>query len=271
MSISRNISIAIFFFLLLGCKESEIIIPPLEVETTGRTVLIEELTGVQCPNCPSANARLEAIQTVYSEQVIIIGIHGEFLTKPLAESQYDFRNQASIDLENKYKPFIGKPSIVVNRKFHPSFDLIANPIQAQWQTIIEDELLVEQEISITSDVLKENEDYIINVGVLPLIDIDSPVDIHIYITESHIIDAQEDITRLILDYEHNHVLRKIITDISGERISESMTANQVVNYSTTLSADDLDPSWVIENLELVIFVTDPEDKVLQSSLIHLMN
>ncbi len=271
MSIFKNICISIMIVSVLGCEEPEIIIPPFEVETSGKTVLIEELTGVRCPNCPSANARLEAVQLLYGDQVVVVGIHGELLTKPLEESQYDFRNQAAIDLENKYKPFIGKPSVVINRKLHPAFNLIANPVQSQWQSIIEDELQLEQEISITSDVLIENENYIINIGVLPLTNIASPVDIHIYLTESHLLDAQEDVDRIILDYEHNHVLRKTITDLSGERISESMTANQVINYSTTITPDDLNATWVEENLELVLFVTDNDDVVIQASLIHLIN
>ena len=271
MSIFKYICICIVIGSSLSCKEPEIIIPPLEVETSGKTVLIEELTGVRCPNCPSANARLEAIQTLYGDQVIVIGIHGELLTTPLDESQYDFRNQAAIQLENNYKPFIGKPSVVINRKLHPAFDLLANPVQSQWQSIVEDELQLEQEISITMDILPDNENFILNVGVLPLIDITSPIDIHVYLTESHLIDAQEDVDRIIPDYEHNHVLRKTMTNLPGEQISESMTANQVVNYSLTITPDDLNTSWIKENLELVIFVTDQEDMVIQSSLIHLVN
>ena len=30
------------------------------------------------------------------------------MTKPLAESKYDFRNQDAIDLENFLKPYLGK-------------------------------------------------------------------------------------------------------------------------------------------------------------------
>src|SRR5210317_832549 len=115
-------------FLTISCAEKEIVIPPLEVPITGKKIIVEDLTGVRCPNCPSANARLEAIQSIYRENLIIISVHGDLLTKPLPESNQDFRNPDSQALEESYAPLIGKPSAVINRKIHPEFSQITNPL-----------------------------------------------------------------------------------------------------------------------------------------------
>lgn len=256
--------------MLLACEEKEIIIPPLEVPTTGKTVVVEDLTGVRCPNCPSANARLEAIKSIYGENLIIIGVHGNLLTRPLNESKYDLRSEASVFLESSYSPLIGKPSAVINRKVHQEFSQIANPLQDQWQTIIERELQLDQLIAIQVEIIATSVDYQVNIGLLPLIDINQELFLHALLIENDIIDAQEDIDRVIPDYEHNHVLRSMITPVGGISISESFEAQQLINQAIDIAGASLDERWNLENLEVVLIISNKEKEILEATTLKLL-
>jgi hypothetical protein len=250
-------------FLLLGCSEPEVVIPPLDIPTTGQNVLIEELTGVRCPNCPSAAARLESIKLLYGENIILVNIHGNLLTKPLTESKYDFRNIDASALEENFKPFIGKPSVIINRKVHPEFELMANPLQDQWQTIIEKELQLEQQLSLVASTEATDEGRILNIGIIPLVSLDGDYFLNVFLIENNIIDAQEDVDRIIPDYKHEHVLRRIITPFQGFQLAPLSTPDQVINNSITIMEADLDENWDTENLEFVVFVVNENNEVLQ--------
>ena len=84
------------------------------------------------------------------------------------------------------------------------------------------------------------------------------------ITEDSIIDKQIDGSELIEEYEHNHVLRKVINGTWGSNIQLSTTSS---TYSYGYSLED---SWVRSNCNIVAFVYDNSNKeVLQVEKIHL--
>lgn len=138
-------AIAILFF---GCSEEPIMIPEFEVPVTNRVVLIEDLTGVRCPNCPKGAKAIENIISNLEGKVVAVGIHGTFLTKPIegnVASKYDFRNPKSIELEEYLKPFLGKPSVQINRRFFEGELYTSVDFIDQWQSYVEQELNRPQE------------------------------------------------------------------------------------------------------------------------------
>ncbi|NNF35003.1 MAG: Omp28-related outer membrane protein [Saprospiraceae bacterium] len=259
---SKNyITYIILCILIAGCSEPEVIIPPLEVPTSGKHVLVEDLTGVRCPNCPSANARLEAIKSIYGENLIIVGVHGDLLTRPLPESKFDFRNPSSRALEQSLGPILGKPSAVINRKIHPEFSNMANPLQDQWQTIVERELQLPQQIVLQMDVIPIDSDYMLNIGILPMADLGSGYRLHVMVTENNIIDAQEDVDRIIDDYEHNHILRAIVSPFEGILLDRPLQKDDLINTSLNIEGDMIEPFTTIDNMEIIVFITDDEGSV----------
>lgn len=261
----RNFSSKMLVVILLafGCSEPEIIIPPFEIPTSGQNVMIEELTGVRCPNCPSAAARLESIKLLYGDNIILVNIHGNLLTRPLPESKFDFRNDDASALEESFKPLIGKPSVIINRKIHPEFELLANPLQDQWQNIVENELQLEQTITLTSSIEASSAGYELSIGSIPLSSLSGKYFLHVYLTENNIIDAQEDVDRIIPDYKHDHVLRKIITPRDGNALPPLDIPDKIINSQIAISNTTFDATWVEENMELVIFITNDEGHVIQ--------
>jgi len=259
--------------LLFGaCEEKEVIIPDPPQINTDKVVLVEELTGVRCPNCPAGAERIKSIELLYGDNMVVVAVHGTDLTKPLEESKYDFRNDDAIALENFLKPYLGKPAAYFNRVFFPELESDwGNSFSGQWQGYVEDELAKEPviDLSIIKDYNPETRKLDITVGARALIDLEGEFKLTIMLTEGKIIDAQDDQTEIILDYEHNHVLREIITQFNGDFFADRLEVDNPIarNYSFTLPVTE-DGLWNDEHIEVVAFIANTEgesEEVLQAA------
>ncbi len=265
-------------FMVSSCEEKMVVIPEFEAIETGKVVFVEELTGVRCPNCPAGSERLKSIQTLYPDNVVVVAIHGIDLAKPLDESRYDFRNDDAADLEIFLKEWLGKPSAYFNRvRFEELGEIWGNPASGQWQGYIERELEKEQviDLSMTKSYNQETRELEITIGALPLVDLDGEFKVTIMLTESGIVDAQDDQNSIILDYVHNHVLMDVITNFDGDAFANALVKNQPVakTYVYTIP-DDGSGLWNVENLEIAAFVANTEgesEEILQGAYSLLLD
>lgn len=264
-----------FLFLLCACTEKEIIIPPFEPIVSDRVVLVEEVTGVRCPNCPSGSAKIASLVEQFPNQVIAVGIHGSFLTSPYSDSKYDFRHEAARELENFLKPWEGKPAAFVNRKKFEEeplrsiseFDLLSTYVT---QELNEPHQL---EISMSTIYNEVNREVEINLGIIPLADLSGDFRLSIMIAENHIIDKQANVGEIIDAYEHNHVLRSMLTAFDGDPYATDLKNGELSNVSFTYTIPSEDGIWVPENLEIIAFVADhSNDKkdILQAAIIPVL-
>jgi hypothetical protein len=250
----RVFSLFVFLLSLCTCTETPVLIPDFEAPVSGKTVLIEDLTGVRCPNCPRGATALESISKKYIDKIIIIGIHGNLLTKPHTDSKYDFRSTKSIALEESLKPFLGKPSVQINRKFFEGETYTSIDQIDLWQSYVEKELARPQEmdIIITPKYTTNTRKLLLDITATPLIDEQGSYKISAYIIENNLIDPQETIGSIIKDYKHDHVLRDMLTDVKGDELGSKL----VKNTSIKKSYEYLIPSSVIPaNTEVVVMVS----------------
>jgi len=254
--------ISLFFLLVLSClscTEKPIDIPDFVPPDSERVVLLEELTGVRCPNCPSGAAKVAELLQLYEGQVVAMAIHGEFDATPLNESKYDFRSDQARELEQYLYPFWGKPAAAINRVVNTNGELGIIGIDT-WAGYIEAELQKPHQLDLflETDFDENTRELNIRVNSFPLADIQGTLHLSVAITESHIIDAQLNQTTVIPDYEHNHVFRIMLTDVKGNLLSNGLTKNELItsNYNFTLP-DDAE-LWVPENCRVVAFVTKIE-------------
>jgi len=259
---------------IISCEEQPVIIPEMTVPVTDKVVLLEELTGVRCPNCPKGVATVEAIQAQFPGKVISYGIHGNQLTKPHDDSKYDFRYPDAIELEETLKPFFGKPAAAINRKLFDGEPFISSIAVDLWASFVEEELQKEQEVNIIIDVAyDESERSVdINVGVSTITNIPGDLNLHVSVTESHLIDPQDDINVTIPDFEHNHVLKEILTQLSGDNLGTDLNANDNVTRAYTYTIpDENNGEWIPDNMEVIVFVTssDADGIVLQAGSAHI--
>lgn len=267
-------------FMMISCEEKMVIIPEFEAIETGKVVYVEELTGVKCPNCPAGSARLESIQSLYPDNVVIVAIHGIDLAKPLDESKYDFRNEDAADLEIFLKDWLGKPSAYFNRERFEELEtagLWGHPGSGEWQSYVERELDKPQvmEVTITKDFDPITRILDVTVVVLPLEDLAGEFKVSIMLTESEIIDAQLNVNVVENEYVHNHVLRDVITRFDGDAFASQLTKGQAKTKTYTYTIpDDETGIWNAQHIEIVAFIADTEggsEEILQADKTHLVD
>ena len=255
----RQIIILIFGFLMVSCTEILVMVPEFEPPTSERVVLVEELTGASCPACPAGAEELASLKTLYGDQIVIIGIHGDFQSWPTAESLYDFRNDDAFELENYLKPWQGKPAASINRVQFPGQEYFAVD-QDYWGNFIDQELNKEHVVNLELDINYDIDTRVVSIkaGIIPLKDLSGEFRFSLGLLENHIIDAQKNQTTIIEDYEFEHVLMDMITNPLGDPIGNSLEKNKIINltYNYTLpeATTPEELLWIPEDCEIVGFI-----------------
>ncbi|GLR17765.1 Omp28-related outer membrane protein [Portibacter lacus] len=267
----KKLAIFIVILMFCACERNIIKVPEFEAIESDRVVLLEEMTGVSCPNCPKGTAEVEAIKERYGDLVIPVGIHGFFLSWPTKESKFDFRNDFAKQLEMTLAPGTSKPAALINRAVPEGESSAVVQSADLWNGYVEDQLMIPPLVTIALDLEYENRNLTVNAGVVGLTEINGAIKISVMILENNIIDAQEDLNEVIEEFHHNHVLRTMLTPFDGETLATSLGLSEVVNkvYNFTLPEDEF--LWKEEDIEVVVFVHKVEDggEVLQASIAKL--
>ena len=254
--------IAVLSISMMSCDEVPVIVPmgqtggggPTPADSTVRVVLMQELTGVKCPNCPTGAAEAKRLLSVYDEQLVVMAIHGDFLTSPLPESLYDFRTDFSRTIENN-TPFLGKPAAAINRRLFNGPPFLAYDVD-DWETYIQLELEETAEIKIEIVVSEEGGVLTVDIDLTPIVDLAGGYNLAVAITQSAIVDVQEENGNIIEDYEHEHVLRHMFTaplgDILGSELMEGDIINKTYTFDIPTSAS---PIYDLDHIEIVAYVT----------------
>lgn len=276
----KKLSVLFIFFavLMFGCEE---IVPPIdtEIRPTGRRVLIEEFTGVQCVNCPIGSKKIEELlaNNSYGDFIIPISIHSGSFSEPYPQSLYDFRTTEGTNLEsNLLGPVQGFPAATVNRRFFDNETELPVTLN-KWTGYIVQELLEEPKLEITINNTYDTASRNLAIEVeLDFIEtVTEPLGVSIMILEDDIVDYQlTPDTDVYSDgknpyYKHKHVLRTMLTDYTGDAISIAKTkegSSSTFNYSFTLPAE-----WQSEKCEVVAFVSQKGQTldVLQANIEHV--
>lgn len=214
----------------------------LETIEAKRNVLLEEFTGQNCPNCPTAHETAARLKEQYGEALITVSIHaGPFAWAEDTQNFPTFKTPEG----NTYADAWGitsYPSGVINRTS-------GNTSYSDWATIVRDEIQKEAELDIElTALLNTDKTEISSTTVLkPLSDIEGKL--QIWITESNIISRQKNGNKYIKEYEHNHVYRASVNKVGGESISLSSNVFKTLNHSIAVKEN-----WNAENLSVVAFV-----------------
>ena len=266
----------VFVLFFIGCQEKTIEIPPFTPPTTERVVLVEELTGVSCQGCPAGSTKLQSLITQYDGNLIGVAVHGTFLCEPIeGRSIYDFRNSDAQALESKFSPFLGKPAAVVNRVKYNDQDFLGIDNVGLWQQYIESEFQKPNVLSLflNHEYDEASRQIFIDVTTVAIENISGEVRLSAYITESHIIDAQKNGPNIEDDYEHNHVLRDMISEISGDFLSNGMTVGQEIQKAYSYTLPEEDGTWVADNMEVIFAVNiidNDGEEIVQANYFHLV-
>lgn len=271
----KNFLLASFVLSLIlsSCEEQMIPIPERPAFTEGRVMLIEDVTGVKCVPCYNANIYITNLLKESNGAVVTYGIHMGAQSDPHSTSKYDFRTPDVMELEATVDGF-GQPRAMFNRVLQ-SNGRKAQINSATWQPYVDAELTKPNflKLDMTSEYNPNSRTMQLEVEVTPLVDVSGETNLHVVITENHLIDPQSSPDGVIEDYEHNHVMKESLTGVTGQFLSDGLIAfeNQNLSFTYSLPAED-NGEWIAENIEVVAFVTSKaqNDEVLQAGQIHMV-
>jgi hypothetical protein len=218
-----------------------------------RQVLLEEFSGVRCVNCPAGSDAIQVLLDIYGSQLVPVNIHAGFFAEPYPESRYDFQTQAGYGILEYLGQPLGFPTAVINRKQFPGEDNL-QLTQRAWAGSIADELLEAPKVKI--DIIREfspvDRALQLFIDLYPEENISSEdVRLSVFITENDIADFQLTPQGKIGDYQQKHVLREVITDFKGERLTEPLTIGQKVRKTYQMNIPE---AWKSENCDIIAFV-----------------
>lgn len=230
-----------------------------------RKFLLEEFTGHRCPNCPAGTETAKTLKNFYGDRLVIVTIHAGFFAMPMsAPFEYDFRTPEGTALNNHFG-ITQNPVGMVNRTgFEGALLLTPASWGSAMQAFEDSEPDIKLDIGLTN--MSGDGNYRLDAGVTSLKVLEDDLYLVALLIEDGIIKPQktndpEYPDGEILDYEHNHILRKGITDIWGEKISEGLFGVDDVqnrNYNFQLDAE-----WVADNCSVVVYVMNSNMEILQ--------
>ena len=223
-----------------------IYVKPAEV---GRAVLIEDLTGQQCLNCPTGTEIINGIIETYGEDnVIAVGIH----SGPLGFAGNSKNLGLKTDTGDEYFKHwangktLGQPSAIFNRKTAPNS--IPNTWAAEVSLIISEKANLSVNIANAYDA--ETRKLTTTVGAFGT---NGTVNgkLQVWIVEDGIkaIQLMPPNGTPNTEYIHNHVFRAAVNGTWGEEVTVKEGETTTKQYSYVLPE-----KWNADNISVVAFV-----------------
>jgi hypothetical protein len=244
--------------IIWGCKEEGPYInyddPKTTIDTTWlnptpspaqiKQVLLEDVTGVKCPNCPDAAKIAHDLSNANPGRINIISLHPNTpalktftspIVKPGHDSKYDFRTQAAGDI---CESIIGVPPSlprggIDRKKFPDQTDLLIE--RTNWASKANEQFAVPTPVNIYMVQVTEingkqvaaNEIWV-NVMIEYTEAVADTNYLTIVLLEDSIVDVQEytDYSQPVPtpgynnDYVHMHVMRDAMTASTGDLINK---------------------------------------------------
>ena len=214
----------------------------LETIEAKRNVLLEEFTGQNCPNCPTAHETAAKLKEQYGEALITVSIHaGPFAFAEGTKSFPTFKTPEGDSYADAWG-ITTYPAGVINRTS-------GDTSYPDWATIIRDEIQIDAELDIELEATLNADKTEISIATVlkPLSDIEGSL--QLWIAESGMISRQKNGSETIREYEHNHVYRASVNGVGGESVSISSNV-----FNTLSHCIDVKENWNAENLSVIAFV-----------------
>lgn len=231
----------------------------LEAVEAQRIVLLEEFTGQNCPNCPTAHRTIESLAEQYGQSLISVSIHaGGFAEE---EGKYDnlpepynfptFKTPEGDQYANLWG-ITAYPSGVVNRTSGVTY-------YTDWAGLVRSELSRPTVLNLSAKA-ECTDDGLVNIQTSLLSTADVDAHLQLWIVEDGIVSLQLDGSQLLTDYTHNNVYRASVNGVGGEPVS--LKANVYGNLTHTIA---LRSAWNAEKLSVIAFVYNDKDGVLNAT------
>ncbi|MFM9943816.1 MAG: Omp28-related outer membrane protein [Bacteroidia bacterium] len=246
-----------------------------------KVIYIEDLTGVRCPNCPTAVNIIKDVIAANPARAISLGVYPNALAQ-FTTPWPGFEVLAS-DIANEiFTQIYGSPGALptggVNRKVFNGEG--SSTIQyTKWSGYADVIKTEESPIKLKGEIIKNDsvaKKIKIKVNLIFAKKYDEEVNLTVYLIENKIISKQSMPSGPPKDdFEHNHVLRKAVTSFNGQPLK--INASTIGKYEAGRVFEkefevEVDSKWKYKNLAFVILANryDANSKeVLQAAELDL--
>lgn len=225
--------------------------PPTNSE--GRTVLLEEYTGMLCVNCPAAAKEAQLLKETFGQRLIVVAIHAGDFARPNANFRTDLRSEAG-EAYWKAFGFNSNPIGMVDRSARNG-SVALNP--SNWAAAVREQTEAESSVEMELETLYNDSDrtYTCRVAVSEL-----PAEgaaVTLWLVEDRIVAPQIVPGGIDPNYVQRHVLRGALNGSWGEpaRPDDNRAWNIERNYI-------LPEKYSAENCSIVAFVATSSRKIV---------
>lgn len=224
LSTRYTILSALALLLMVSCKpmpESERLIPN-EIETTkGRSVLIEDYSGVGCINCPGAAKLITQASEAHGDKVVIVALHG---SKGSTPPQVDPKGLYSPEADTYLTRLKGANSLPIatfnRRTLSSNGDQPFSSSPSQWPGEMQVARKLPQLYKIDLQVSESDRKVTTRctaTALDPAAQGSAPeLYLQLWLIEDGIIAPQSFGDGLKNDHQHNHVFRQTLNGLDGE-------------------------------------------------------
>lgn len=227
-----------------------------------KNVLLEDISGVNCVNCPDAAVKAEEIKARLGDgRVIVSTMLPDKNLLPEFTDPKDIFTDLTLNQINQLLNFIGPPSGLptgmINRGDYGNGITLPFP---RWDGHVDDEISLTTDVNIEleQELSSDNQSLFVKIKVTYT---DNPKDslqnISLYLAENNIVGIQKGRSGIIDPYTFQHVVRDFATNAVGDPINAKLEKGRVVEREYKF---DLDPTWVPSNLEIIACVHSRQNK-----------
>ncbi|MFA6260812.1 MAG: Omp28-related outer membrane protein [Bacteroidia bacterium] len=293
--INKSIFLILIILVFSSCEEEPVGINYKPATTTYDTtyilevtpsaqvkeILIEDITGVSCPNCPEAAQIAAGIVSANPGRVNVMALYntisstlGYPIDHPPVKSQFDFRNILATEICQFVAVPGNLPNGYINRKkFTGKLDAVVP--KEEWVSFSNAEIALTTPVNIEVHATYDNttKDLVTDVTVTYTSNVSGDNYISMCILEDSVVDAQESkdpgsgAVTYLQDYTHRHILRDMYTASIGDLLNTSnsitLTRGRVIKRRYSKKVEKLVP---YSHWKILAFVTeDPTSKYVLHS------
>lgn len=233
-----------------------------------RYVVLEEFTGHTCKFCPGGTREIIRLDGIFEEKLIPVGIHAGSFAATFPPSYGKYTTDFTVDggHGNEYLTTFNVssyPSGLVSRRNDGAIYS-----DSQWEQQINN-IVGSSPIAqlIVTNYYEPNERILrTQIDIEWLSSVAEEMSLQLYLSEDHIIDWQLDGNVDVPDYDHRHVLRKVVNGTWGKSIGQAIDGETVsIQYIT-----HVDEEWKANDMEAIAFIFNSDDyEVMQANAAYI--
>lgn|SRR5690554_191140 len=240
---------------------------PVSQSPDNKNVVLEEFTGIYCTFCPDGHKRAQAIKTANPDDVVLINIHTGGYADPNG-SDPDFRTPFGSALANQ-SGLQGYPSGTVNRHvFSGGSTALGRGDWAGSSTIILGQASYAN-VALEASLDLDTRELTVDVEVYYTGDGSATNKLNVALLQNGIEGPQTGMSAnpsQVLpngNYEHNHMLRHLLTGQWGDEITTTTSGTLIQRqYTYTIPANLNGIAYELGNLEIVAFLAEGNQEII---------